>query len=91
LTVVHGNRLIDCALDRRLFSPGCVNALHFNSEGDLLASGSDDLDIVVWDWAKCKQLATFDSGHRANVFQSKFLPLEGHTHIVSSSRDGQVR
>ena len=27
----------------------------------------------------------------ANVFQSKFLPLTGDTHIVTSSRDGQVR
>lgn len=48
---------------------GCVNALHFNSSGTLLASGSDDLSIVVWDWAVGKFLVTCDSGHRSNVFQ----------------------
>ncbi len=73
---------------------GCVNALHFNETGNLLASGSDDLHIVVWDWHKrgddsirCR----FDSGHKANVFQSKFLPFRGDTHVASTSRDGQVR
>lgn len=48
---------------------GCVNALHFNSSGTLLASGSDDLSIVVWDWALGKFLVFYDSGHRSNVFQ----------------------
>lgn len=27
---------------------GCVNALHFNSSGSRLASGSDDLSIIIW-------------------------------------------
>lgn len=70
---------------------GCVNTLHFNSSGSLLASGSDDLSIVVWDWAVGKFLVSYDSGHRSNVFQAKFLPLTGDTHIVSCGRDGQVR
>lgn len=72
-----------------------MNALHFNETGNLLASGSDDLDIIVWNWSargECdRKRASFDSGHKANVFQSKFLPLRGDTHIVSTSRDGQVR
>ncbi|KAJ9586608.1 hypothetical protein L9F63_019801, partial [Diploptera punctata] len=70
---------------------GCVNALHFNNSGTLLASGSDDLSIVVWDWAIGKFLVSYDSGHRSNVFQAKFLPLTGDTHIVSCGRDGQIR
>lgn len=48
---------------------GCVNTLHFNTSGDLLASGSDDLDIVIWDWAKSKKVVNYDSGHSSNVFQ----------------------
>ncbi|PSN50052.1 DDB1- and CUL4-associated factor 8 [Blattella germanica] len=70
---------------------GCVNALHFNNSGTLLASGSDDLNIVVWDWALGKFLVVYNSGHRSNVFQAKFLPLTGDTHIVSCGRDGQIR
>lgn len=57
----------------------------------MLASGSDDLDIYVWDWQRGKKMFSFKSGHSANVFQSKFLPLTGDTHIVTTSRDGQVR
>lgn len=70
---------------------GCVNAVHFNQKGNLLASGSDDLNIVIWDWAKNIPLVTYDSGHRNNVFQAKFLPISGDTHIVSCARDGAVR
>jgi len=70
---------------------GCVNAIHFNETGSKLASGSDDLNIFVWDWQRGKKLLSFHSGHTSNVFQSKFLPLTGDTHIVTTSRDGQVR
>lgn len=73
------------------FHSGCVNALSFNSSGTLLASGSDDFYIAVWDWAREKAAITFKSGHHNNVFQSKFLPLSDDTLIVSCARDGQVR
>ncbi len=48
---------------------GCVNALHFNSNGSRLASGSDDLSIIIWDWSRAQPVVTYDSGHRGNVFQ----------------------
>ena len=70
---------------------GCVNALHFNESGSRLASGSDDKEMIVWDWEKGVKSVSFPSGHHSNVFQSKFLPLTGDTHLVSTSRDGQVR
>ena len=56
-----------------------------------MASGSDDKEIIVWDWEKGKKLVSYPTGHHSNVFQSKFLPLTGDTHLVSTSRDGQVR
>jgi len=68
---------------------GCVNSLHFNQAGDKIASGSDDLNIIVWEWQKRQKLVSFNSGHKANVFQSKFMP--GDLLITSCSRDGQVR
>lgn len=70
---------------------GCVNSLNFHPDGSILASGSDDLSVVVWDWPTGRDLITFDTKHRGNVFQSKFLPLSGDLHIVTCARDGQVR
>lgn len=70
---------------------GCVNALNFNTAGTKLASGSDDLDIVIWDWTVAEPILKYNSGHRSNVFQAKFMPLSGDCQVVSCARDGQVR
>ncbi|KFM65830.1 DDB1- and CUL4-associated factor 8, partial [Stegodyphus mimosarum] len=70
---------------------GCVNALNFNTTGTKLASGSDDLGIIIWDWTISKPLLEYSSGHRSNVFQAKFMPLSNDCYIVSCARDGQVR
>ncbi|XP_016996443.2 DDB1- and CUL4-associated factor 8 isoform X2 [Drosophila takahashii] len=70
---------------------GCVNCLNFNRAGDLICSGSDDLSIIVWDWANDKALHRFRSGHSMNIFQTKFIDSAGCLDIVSASRDGQVR
>lgn len=70
---------------------GCVNSLNFSQDGSLLASGSDDLKVVIWDWKCGKSLLSFETKHRSNVFQSKFLPLGGDLHIATCARDGQVR
>ncbi|MEQ2161276.1 hypothetical protein GOODEAATRI_008093 [Goodea atripinnis] len=43
---------------------GCVNTLHFNPSGTRLASGSDDLRVVIWDWAIRRAELEFDSGHK---------------------------
>lgn len=48
---------------------GCVNTIHFNSSGTRLASGSDDLSVVIWDWAYGEPVLSYESGHKSNVFQ----------------------
>ncbi|KAA0719522.1 DDB1- and CUL4-associated factor 8 WD repeat-containing protein 42A [Triplophysa tibetana] len=70
---------------------GCVNTLHFNPSGTRLASGSDDLRVVIWDWARRKAELEFDSGHKSNVFQAKFLPHSGDSTLAMCARDGQIR
>jgi WD repeat-containing protein 42A len=69
---------------------GCVNSLNFHPDGTLLASGADDLKVVIWDWKIGKVLMKYKTKHRGNVFQSKFLHLSGDLHIASCARDGQV-
>ncbi|XP_026733216.1 DDB1- and CUL4-associated factor 8 [Trichoplusia ni] len=72
---------------------GCVNSINFHPEGHLLASGSDDTNVVVWDWARNTAIQTIKTGHKSNVFQSKFLYLNAKSqlNIVTCARDGQVR
>ena len=70
---------------------GCVNAINFSPCGSLLASGSDDLNIVVWKWMERRPLYTFDTKHTTNVFQARFMPESDNSVLVSAARDGQVR
>ncbi|KAH0567477.1 DDB1- and CUL4-associated factor 8-like isoform X1 [Cotesia glomerata] len=70
---------------------GCVNALNFSEDGTKLASGSDDLQVIVWDWASGKKRGVFETGHSLNVFEAKWLPIDYESYIVTCARDGQVR
>ncbi|XP_026668353.1 DDB1- and CUL4-associated factor 8-like isoform X2 [Ceratina calcarata] len=69
---------------------GCVNALNFNKAGNLLASGSDDLNVVIWDWARGRRRANFVSQHKSNIFQVKWMYYAEHL-VATCARDGQVR
>uniref|UniRef100_A0A182WCC7 Uncharacterized protein n=1 Tax=Anopheles minimus TaxID=112268 RepID=A0A182WCC7_9DIPT len=74
---------------------GCVNCLNFHPSGKLLASGSDDLRINLWRWESKQLLTSIRSGHRSNVFQTKFMVCGGYRdseiEIISTGRDGFVR
>lgn len=70
---------------------GCVNCLDFNSSGNLICSGSDDLLLCIWDWQNrgSQPKATIPTGHTSNVFQSQFCNSDKS--IITSARDGTVR
>lgn len=70
---------------------GCVNTVNFNPAGDLLVSGSDDKDVIVWNWAAKNEILSFPSGHLDNVFQARIMPFTDDRTIVTSAADGQVR
>jgi len=37
----------------------------------LLASGSDDVQVIIWDPFRKKQLTTIRTGHNGNIFSVK--------------------
>ncbi|KAK2566684.1 DDB1- and CUL4-associated factor 8 [Acropora cervicornis] len=71
----------------------CVNTLHFNMSGDLLASGSDDLDIVIWDWFKGDRKIAYNSDHINGRFSdSEFLTCGGDGAVFYADlRDDKVK
>ncbi|NXF12491.1 DCAF8 factor, partial [Smithornis capensis] len=68
---------------------GCVNTLHFNQRGTRLASGSDDLKVLVWDWIRRRPVLQFDSGHKSNVFQLALEP-DSPPPFLSAGEDAVV-
>lgn len=67
-----------------------MNTVSFNPSGELLVSGSDDQEIILWNWASKVQVLSYDSGHRGNVFQARVMPYSDDRTIVSCAADGQV-
>ncbi|PNY14232.1 ddb1- and cul4-associated factor-like protein [Trifolium pratense] len=70
---------------------GCVNAVEFNSTGDVIVSGSDDKQVMFWNWESKTKLFDYHSGHEDNIFQTKIMPFTDDSRIVTSAGDGQVR
>ncbi|KAF3960285.1 hypothetical protein CMV_014994 [Castanea mollissima] len=70
---------------------GCVNDVDFNSTGDLLVSGSDDKQVIFWNWETKTKQFSYPSGHLDNKFQTRIIPFTDDQKIVTSSSDGQVR
>ena len=69
---------------------GCVNCLDWNTSGSLLASGSDDTNIIIWNPFAYKSLNTIHSGHRGNIFSVKFFPETRDRFIASGAADHNV-
>lgn len=51
---------------------GCVNCLEFNTKGNILASASDDLTVCLWNPYQNKQITSFVTPHRGNIFSGKY-------------------
>lgn len=76
---------------------GCVNALSWAKDGELLMSGGDDRTVRLWridpsDTTKdypfvCE--AVIFTGHTANIFNAQMLPNSNR--IVTVAGDKQVR
>lgn len=75
---------------------GCVNALDWNEEGDLLASGSDDTNLCLWSplleerEGGRRPAIVHATEHTANIFGVRFLP-GGSDNIATVAGDCRVQ
>ncbi|CAG7831709.1 unnamed protein product [Allacma fusca] len=70
---------------------GCVNCLEWNESGSIVASGSDDVHINLWDPLRKKLLVSIPSGHHGNIFSVKFVPNSRDRQIISGAADHAIR
>ncbi|KAL7301518.1 hypothetical protein TKK_0005952 [Trichogramma kaykai] len=96
----HQNLIMDARLhySKNLFKKnlyshyGCVNAVEFSKDGELLISGGDDKRVLLWNVSQ----AIYDSGkpiemraqHSSNIFCLDFN--SSRTKILSAGNDDQV-
>ena len=69
---------------------GCVNCLEWNHAGTLLASGSDDLKLNIWNPFQKKLVKSIDTRHRGNIFSAKFLPGTNDSLIATAAADNDI-
>ncbi|KAG6461751.1 hypothetical protein O3G_MSEX012834 [Manduca sexta] len=69
-----------------------VHSLDFHPEGRLLATGSEDTNVIVWDWLSRKPVHTIEAVHSNRVYQAKFLYMNSGSQldIVTSAKDGRI-
>ncbi|VVC32811.1 Hypothetical protein CINCED_3A009379 [Cinara cedri] len=65
---------------------GCVNCLQWNERGSMLASASDDFQVILWDPFLQKIRTKITTLHRGNIFTVKFIP--GHNDDVVATGAG---
>ncbi|KAL5711314.1 hypothetical protein ACHQM5_021783 [Ranunculus cassubicifolius] len=73
---------------------GCVNTVSFNSTGDFVVSGSDDTQVIFWDWTNKTKKFTYHSGHTDNIFDAKIMPFTDDrviSFLARTVRLGQIK
>mgnify|MGYP001801223931 CR=1 FL=1 len=74
------------------FGGRCVNHVSFNALGTQLLSGSDDTRVCIWDVAAKPRLKhVYRTGHRANIFCTRFMPGSNDNLIASCAGDHEIR
>ncbi|TGZ67110.1 hypothetical protein CRM22_004980 [Opisthorchis felineus] len=69
---------------------GCVNCLEWNERGTLLASGSDDCCLILWDPFDHRSVFTMNTGHVGNIFSVKFIPNLNEYLVVTGAADAKI-
>ncbi|ROT81775.1 WD repeat-containing protein 22 [Penaeus vannamei] len=71
---------------------GCVNAIEFSKEGDLLVSGGDDRRVLLWNvdsaLSGARRPRAMESEHSSNIFCLSFD--SSNSKIFSAGNDEQV-
>eukprot|EP00892_Ulva_mutabilis_P012900 jgi/Ulvmu1/9983/UM059_0032.1 len=71
---------------------GCVNRIAWNEDGTQLASGSDDRQVILWNYPhRTSPPLRIDTMHDLNIFGVAFLPCTNSSHIVTSAFDRMVQ
>ena len=66
-----------------------MNTISWNKSGTLIVSGSDDLDIKIFQAFPKKLVDSYTTDHTANIFSAKFMHED--CKIVSCSAAGVVK
>lgn len=69
---------------------GCVNCLEWSSDGRILASGSDDFQLILWNPFKQKRLQSIHTKHYGNMFSVKFLPKSNDSLVATAAADKTI-
>ena len=71
---------------------GCVNCLQWSNDGNLLASGSDDCKVMIWQpFSKAKSATPISTDHEGNIFSVKFMPYTNNNLVASGAADKKVQ
>lgn len=87
----HPSLMRKLELDAVLYGhDGCINCLEWSSTGRILASGSDDFQLCLWNPFRQKRIHSFHTKHCGNMFSVKFLPKHNDALIATAAADKTI-
>lgn len=69
---------------------GCVNCIEWSSNGKLLASGSDDNRVIIWNALEHRMVLDLLTPHQGNIFSVKFMPNSNDSLVASGAADSHI-
>ena len=72
---------------------GCINTLRWSLGGQKLISGSDDLEVKIWDVSDLSSVnlnRKISTGHTSNIFCADLSPVNSNL-VISAAADGTLR
>jgi len=69
---------------------GCVNCIQWSPGGRLLASGSDDKTVIVWDGLAGTRITKLETPHEGNIFSVVWVPGEDRGLLATGAGDCRV-
>nr|CAD7407845.1 unnamed protein product [Timema poppensis] len=65
--------------------------MEWSQDGRILASASDDVQVILWDPLLHRKIHAIQTGHQGNIFSVKFLPQSGDSVLLTGAGDCRIR
>jgi len=84
---LHSHNLAIASSSPQVFNPPFVHSVDMSANGNVVAGGLGDNNILIYDLVNRSPAALLEDGHSNSVSQARFAAFAPFTHLVSGGND----